>query len=75
MNGSLAVGADRVVVGTDYPLIMGDFESVNKMNNPAPSYGVSELGDQICPKGVTPECFCRGSSSEPACGEHRRTTA
>ena len=25
------VGADRVVVGTDYPMIMGDFESVNKI--------------------------------------------
>jgi hypothetical protein len=27
--------------------------------------GVSELGDEICLKGVTPECFYRGSSSEP----------
>jgi aminocarboxymuconate-semialdehyde decarboxylase len=25
------VGADRVVVGTDYPMAMGDFESVNKV--------------------------------------------
>jgi hypothetical protein len=34
-----------------------------------------QLGDAIYPKGVTPECFYRGSSSEPACGEPRRTTA
>jgi len=40
------------------------------MNNPAASCGVSELGDEICLKGVTPECFNRGStSSEAACGE------
>ncbi|TMB65730.1 MAG: amidohydrolase, partial [Deltaproteobacteria bacterium] len=25
-------GADRVVIGTDYPMAMGDFESVNKIN-------------------------------------------
>jgi aminocarboxymuconate-semialdehyde decarboxylase len=25
------VGADRVVVGTDYPMAMGDFESVRKV--------------------------------------------
>ena len=25
------VGADRVVIGTDYPMGMGDFESVNKV--------------------------------------------
>jgi hypothetical protein len=62
----LIVSADRVVLGTDYPMIMGGFDSVNKMNSPAPSFGVSELGDEICPKGVTPECFYRGSSSEPA---------
>ena len=29
--GRLIVSADRVVVGTDYPMIMGDFESVNKI--------------------------------------------
>ena len=46
------------------------------MNNPAASYGVSELGDEICLKGVTPEGFYRGStSSERACGEPSRTTA
>jgi aminocarboxymuconate-semialdehyde decarboxylase len=26
------VGADRVVVGTDYPMAMGDFEPVEKIN-------------------------------------------
>ena len=36
------------------------------MNNPAASCGVSELGDEISLEGVTPECFYRGSSSEPA---------
>ena len=46
-----------------------------QMNNPAASCGVSKLGDEICLKGVTPECFYRGSSSEPACGEPSRTTA
>jgi hypothetical protein len=30
------------------------------MNNPAASCGVSELGDAICLKGVTPECFYPG---------------
>jgi len=25
------VGADRVVIGTDYPMGMGDFDSVNKV--------------------------------------------
>jgi len=45
------------------------------MNNPAASCGVSELGEEICLKGVTPECFYRGSSSEPVCGEPSRTTA
>ena len=25
------VGADRVVIGTDYPMAMGDFDSVNKV--------------------------------------------
>ena len=25
------VGADRVVIGTDYPMAMGDFESVSKV--------------------------------------------
>jgi aminocarboxymuconate-semialdehyde decarboxylase len=25
------VGADRVVIGTDYPMAMGDFESVKKV--------------------------------------------
>jgi aminocarboxymuconate-semialdehyde decarboxylase len=25
-------GTDRVVIGTDYPMAMGDFESVNKIN-------------------------------------------
>lgn len=25
-------GADRVVIGTDYPMAMGDFESINKIN-------------------------------------------
>src|SRR3989304_5857686 len=38
----------------------------DSLNNPAASCGVSELGDEICLKGVTPECFYRGSSSEPA---------
>jgi aminocarboxymuconate-semialdehyde decarboxylase len=28
-----AVGADRVVVGTDYPMAMGDFEPVRKLNS------------------------------------------
>ncbi len=28
-----AVGADRVVVGTDYPMVMGDFEAVGKINS------------------------------------------
>jgi hypothetical protein len=32
------------------------------MNNPAASCGLSELGDEICLKGVTPECFYRGST-------------
>jgi aminocarboxymuconate-semialdehyde decarboxylase len=27
------VGADRVVIGTDYPMAMGDFESVNKVKD------------------------------------------
>ena len=27
------VGADRVVVGTDYPMAMGDFEPVRKINS------------------------------------------
>ena len=35
-----------------------------QMNNPSASCAVS--GDEICLKGVTPECFYRGSSSEPA---------
>jgi len=39
------------------------------MNNPAASCGVSELGDEICLKAVTPECFYRGSSSKSDCGE------
>ena len=26
------VGADRVVIGTDYPMAMGDFEPVRKIN-------------------------------------------
>jgi len=38
----------------------------SEMNNLAASCEVSELGDEIYPKGVTPECFYRGSSSEPA---------
>ena len=33
------------------------------MNYPAASCGVSETGDEICLKGVTPECFYRGSRS------------
>jgi len=44
-------------------------ERFTSMNNAAASGGVSELGDEICLKGVTPERFYRGSSSEPACGE------
>jgi hypothetical protein len=32
------------------------------MNYPAASCAVS--GDEICLKGVTPECFNRGSSSD-----------
>jgi hypothetical protein len=36
-----------------------------RLNNAAASCGVSELGDAIRLKGVTPECFYRGSSSEP----------
>lgn len=32
------------------------------MNKPAASYGVSELGEQICVRGVTPECLNRGST-------------
>ncbi len=43
-----------------------DQKSFYKMNNPAASCGVSELGDEICLKGVAPECFYRGSSSESA---------
>ncbi|HSK29544.1 MAG TPA: amidohydrolase family protein [Candidatus Limnocylindria bacterium] len=27
------VGSDRVVIGTDYPMAMGDFDSVNKVKN------------------------------------------
>jgi aminocarboxymuconate-semialdehyde decarboxylase len=27
------VGADRVVVGTDYPMAMGDFEPVRKIDS------------------------------------------
>jgi aminocarboxymuconate-semialdehyde decarboxylase len=27
------VGADRVVIGTDYPMAMGDFEPVNKVKD------------------------------------------
>jgi hypothetical protein len=33
------------------------------MNYPAASCGVSEELDENYPKGVTPECFYRGSSS------------
>src|SRR3989338_3633039 len=33
-----------------------------ELTNPAASCGVSELGDEICLKGVTPECFYRGST-------------
>ena len=36
------------------------------MNYPAASCGVSEECDENYPKDVTPECFYRGSSSEPA---------
>jgi hypothetical protein len=36
------------------------------LNNPAASCRVSELGDEICLKGVASECFYEGSSSEPA---------
>ena len=36
------------------------------MNYPAASCGVSKERDENYPKGVTPECFYRGSSSEPA---------
>jgi len=39
------------------------------MTDPAAT-AVSELGDEICLKGITP-----GSSSERACGELSRTTA
>jgi aminocarboxymuconate-semialdehyde decarboxylase len=28
-----AVGADRVVLGTDYPMAMGDFEPVRKVDS------------------------------------------
>jgi aminocarboxymuconate-semialdehyde decarboxylase len=28
------VGADRVVIGTDYPMAMGDFVPVNKVMQP-----------------------------------------
>jgi len=31
-------------------------------NDPAASCGVSVERDENCPKGVTPECFYRGSS-------------
>jgi len=33
------------------------------MNYPAASCGVSERRDENFPKGVTPECFYRGSTS------------
>ena len=33
---------------------------------PIANGGVSELGDEICLKSVTPECFYRGSISELA---------
>lgn len=36
------------------------------MNYPAASCGVSKERDENYPKGVTPEYFYRGSSSEPA---------
>ena len=32
------------------------------MNSPAASCGVSERGDEIYLKGVTPDCFYRGST-------------
>ncbi len=35
------------------------------MNKPAASCGASDLGDDVYLKCVTPECFNRGSSSEP----------
>jgi aminocarboxymuconate-semialdehyde decarboxylase len=31
------VGADRVVIGTDYPMAMGDFDSVRKVKDLASS--------------------------------------
>src|SRR5438309_9071187 len=34
----------------------------SKMNYPAASCGVSEERDENYPKGVTPECFYRGST-------------
>ena len=36
---------------------------IPKMNYPAASCEVSEEGDENYPKGVTPECFYRGSTS------------
>jgi aminocarboxymuconate-semialdehyde decarboxylase len=41
------VGTDRVVVGTDYPMAMGDFESVSKVKQLALAHGEREkiLGD------------------------------
>jgi len=36
------------------------------MSYPEASRGLSEERDENYSKGVTPECFYRGSSSEPA---------
>ncbi len=42
---------------------MNNLNSSKQMNYPAASCGVSEERDENYPKGVTPECFYRGSSS------------
>jgi hypothetical protein len=45
------------------------------MNYHAASCRALEERDENYSKGVTPECFYRGSSFGSACGEPRRTTA
>ena len=47
-------------------LVIEAVSEAKKLRRPAASSGVSELGDDICLKAVTPECFYRGSSQNPA---------
>jgi hypothetical protein len=46
-------------------LILTIAHLIGQRITPAANCGVSDLGDEIYLKGVTPECFDRGSSSEP----------